>query len=136
MRSTYQKILHFALGLGILITFALPAAALAYTGPLDSACQGNATATVCQDNQKSQSLTDNSIYGPNGIITKAARLLSFIIGVTAVVMIMIAGLKFMTSQGDANQIASARNTALYAVIGLIVAALAQGIILFVLDKVT
>ena len=49
-------------------------------------------------------------------------------------MIMVGGLKYMTSQGDSANVASAKNTILYAVIGLVVVALAQVIVKFVLDR--
>lgn len=132
----FRRLISFLVGVGLTLAVLAPTRfTIAYTGPFDTACSGNATATVCQEKQQSQTLTDNSIYGPNGIITKIARLLSLVIGVAAVVMIMVAGFKFITSQGDANQVASARNTAIYAGVGLVVVALAQSIIIFVLDKI-
>lgn len=125
-------IINFTLVFGVL---APPLAHAAINNPLDKVCADNADSTVCQENGKTQDVTNNSIYGHDGIITKTARLLSIIIGITAVVMIMFAGFKFITSQGDANQVASARNTAIYAVVGLVVVALAQAIIIFVLDRI-
>lgn len=74
--------------------------------------------------------------GPNApsIVIKAVRLFSVVIGVIAVVMVMISGVKYMTSQGDANAVASAKNTLLYALVGIVVAALAQGIVKYVLNR--
>jgi hypothetical protein len=51
-------------------------------------------------------------------------------------MIIIGGLKYITSSGDSNNITSAKNTILYAIIGLVVVALAQFIVKFVLGKAT
>ena len=111
----------------------------AVNDPFQTVCSdsGNAGSTVCQEQNKTQgqTTTSNSLYGPKGIVTITANLLSILIGIIAVVMVMIAGLKFITSQGDSGNIASARNTALYAVIGLIVVALAQSIVIFVLAKI-
>ncbi len=59
---------------------------------------------------------------------------SVIVGVVAVVMIIWGGLRYITSGGDSGKITSAKNTIIYAVIGLIVVALAQFIVQFVLGK--
>ena len=70
----------------------------------------------------------------DSVLKKGLNLFSAIIGIIAVVMIMVGGLKYMTSQGDSANVASAKNTILYAVIGLVVVALAQVIVKFVLDR--
>jgi hypothetical protein len=62
--------------------------------------------------------------------------LSVVVGIVAVIMIMVSGIRFVTSGGDAQKVASAKNGLLYAVIGLAVAALAQIIVQFVLKKAT
>lgn len=69
-------------------------------------------------------------------LKKGINLFSAIIGIIAVVMFMIGGLKYMTSQGDSGQMNSAKNTLLYAAIGLVVVALAQIIVKFVFERFT
>lgn len=69
------------------------------------------------------------------VITVVINILSTIGGIIAVIMIIIAGFKFMTAAGDANSAASARNTIIYAVVGLIVIAFAQIIVRFVLQSI-
>ena len=59
------------------------------------------------------------------------KLLLWAIGVVAVIMLVIGGFKYVTSNGDSNQIHSAKNTILYAVIGLAVAILGQVIVTYV-----
>jgi hypothetical protein len=66
------------------------------------------------------------------VIKFAINLLSVIVGVASVIMIIIGGFKYVTSSGDSNNIANAKNTIIYAIVGLIVAALAQVIARFVL----
>lgn len=61
-------------------------------------------------------------------------ILSFIVGLAAVIMIIIGGFKYITSSGDANNISSAKNTILYAIVGLVVAVLAQVLVRFVLNQ--
>ena len=72
----------------------------------------------------------------NNIIKTVIDLFSLVVGVVAVIMIIIGGLKYITSGGDSGNITGAKNTILYAVIGLVVVALAQFIVKFVLGKAT
>ena len=71
-----------------------------------------------------------------GAVETVINILSLIVGVVAVIMIIIGGLKYITSAGDSNNISSAKNTILYAIIGLVVVALAQVIVRFVLNNVS
>ena len=50
-------------------------------------------------------------------------------------MIVMGGISFATSQGDASKTTKARNTILYGVVGLVVALLAFAIVNFVLGAV-
>jgi hypothetical protein len=72
----------------------------------------------------------------NSVVTTVVNLLSVIVGITAVIMIMISGFKYVTSGGDSSSVASAKNTLIYAIIGLVVVAFAQAIVKFVLQKAT
>jgi hypothetical protein len=55
---------------------------------------------------------------------------------TAIIMIVVGGLKYVTSQGDSSGVASAKNTIIYAVIGIIIVTLAQVIVRFVVARST
>ncbi len=70
------------------------------------------------------------------IIRNVINILLFLIGLVAVLMIVIAGFRFVTSNGDSNIISSARNTILYAIIGIIIAIMAYAIVNFILDNLT
>ena len=72
----------------------------------------------------------------NGIIKTVINIFSVIVGVVAVIMIIIGGLRYITSGGDSGNVSGAKNTIIYAIIGLVVVALAQFIVQFVLNKVT
>lgn len=61
---------------------------------------------------------------------------SVIVGVIAVIMIIYGGLRYITSGGDSGKITNAKNTIIYAVIGLVIVALAQFIVQFVIGKST
>lgn len=136
-----MKILSRLLLTGLLLLAIVVPATSAYaeTNVLDPACAGFSASdpeapTICKDNQTKQSTTDNSIYGKNGIIGKVVQLLAILIGIVAVIMIIIGGLKYVMSSGNPESINSAKNTILYAIIGLIVAVLAQFIIVYVISK--
>jgi hypothetical protein len=68
----------------------------------------------------------------NSLIADVINILSVVVGVVAVIMIIIGGFKYITSSGDSNNVASAKNTIIYAIVGLIIVALAQVIVRFVL----
>jgi hypothetical protein len=51
-------------------------------------------------------------------------------------MIIIGGFQYITSSGDSGKVGTAKNTILYAIIGLVIVALAQFIVRFVLSRVT
>jgi hypothetical protein len=72
----------------------------------------------------------------NNLIHSIINVLSAVVGVVAVVMIIVGGLRYITSGGNDTSVSGAKNTILYAVIGLIIVALAQIIVRFVLTKVT
>ncbi len=72
----------------------------------------------------------------NNVITDIVNIFSVIVGVVSVIMIIYGGFRYVTSGGDSGNVSSAKNTIIYAVIGLVVVALAQFIVQFVLDKVT
>jgi len=61
------------------------------------------------------------------------NVLLFVLGAVAVIMIIIGGIRYTTSNGESAQITSAKNTILYAVVGLVVAILAYAIVNFVLS---
>jgi hypothetical protein len=58
---------------------------------------------------------------------------SILIGVVAVIMIIVGGFRYITSGGDSGKVGSAKNTLIYAIIGLVIVALAQIIVHFVLS---
>ncbi|MES2971857.1 MAG: pilin [Patescibacteria group bacterium] len=86
--------------------------------------------------------TDPSATGINAstkvdsTIRLVINIFSLIVGVVAVIMIIVGGLKYITSGGDSGNITGAKNTILYAIIGLVVVALAQIVVKFVLQKAT
>lgn len=86
---------------------------------------GNNTQTPAQ---ASQSINDT--------LASILQVLSAAAGIAAVIMLIIGGVRYVTSGGKQESVTSAKNTILYAVIGLVIVAVAQLIVHFVLHKVT
>ena len=59
-----------------------------------------------------------------------------IAGVISVLMVTMGAFQYVISQGDAQKVAKAKNTIMYAVIGLVVAITGVGIVNYVIKKVT
>lgn len=68
------------------------------------------------------------------LIKQIINIISIVVGVVAVIMIIIGGLRYITSGGDSSSVSSAKNTILYAIVGLVVVALAQLIVRFVIGR--
>ena len=86
---------------------------------------------------------DNSVYCQNkdkgegqvnGIIKTIVEVLLTAVGAISIIMIVIGGIMFALSSGDAQKAAKARNTVLYAVVGLAVSLFASAIVNFVFNR--
>ena len=80
----------------------------------------------------SQQPTD--LFGNSGVFSEISSVLLFIVGAVAVIMIVIGGLRYVVSGGDASQVQAAKNTILYALVGIIVAILAYAAVNFVINS--
>ncbi len=108
---------------------------------LDPACDITTTdengkqikSPLCPD--ENETIDDNSLFGPGGIATRLVNLFSYIIAIAGVIVIIIGGFKYVISSGDQQNINNAKNTILYAVIGLAIAAVAQLFVRFVLYNI-
>lgn len=128
MKYLKQAIFTLALALGFASFFAVPA--FAYDPIKDSgACKGNDTdPAICKELDGT-----NGKDAVNTTVQNVIDILFYAIGVIAVIMIIIGGIKYATSNGDSSALTSAKNTILYAVVGLVVAILAYAIVNFVLN---
>ena len=70
-----------------------------------------------------------------GELVAILNLVYVVAGIVAVVVIIIGGIRYTTSNGDSNGIQSAKNTIMYAVIGLVVVIIAAAITNFVIEIV-
>lgn len=72
------------------------------------------------------------LTGAGGVIDNVTSTILAILGFIAVVMLIIGGIKYATSAGDAKAVTDAKNTILYALIGLVIAILSYAIVKFVI----
>ncbi len=72
----------------------------------------------------------------NDLVGQIINVFSIVVGIVAVIMIVYGGFRYITSGGDSGNVTNAKNTILYAIIGLVIVALAQFIVKFVLGKAT
>jgi hypothetical protein len=135
-----QRIRNLLIGVVLIFTGGLamvPAAVSAADCPTGTtqvkcdACEGVNTLNGSGSNQ----CDPNAGNKIEDIIAGVIKILSFIVGFAAVVMIIVGGLKFITANGDSGAIASARGTIIYALIGIAIVAIAQILVHFVINKV-
>ncbi|MGI9027280.1 MAG: pilin [Candidatus Saccharimonadales bacterium] len=129
MRKTNIIISAF-IALFVTVSVAAPAHAL-FGGARKEVCKGanlDSTDGACKSDEAANSVEKT--------IANVVNLLSIIVGIAAVILIIVNGLKLVTSGGDSNSISAARNGIIYAIVGLIIVALAQVIVRFVLSKAT
>ena len=119
-----QKITSFLVTLGLVsglgVAVAMPAAAInVYKG-----CDGQ-TSTICKDG------TQENV---NPLIQTVIGTLIFAIGIISTIMIIVGGIRYVLSNGDAARVKSAKDTVLYAVVGLVLSLLAYAIVNFVVTQ--
>ena len=74
------------------------------------------------------------LFGQGGVFTIIINAVLFIIGMIAVVMLIIGAVHYVTSGGDAAAVNKAKNTILYAIIGVVLSFMAYAIINFVVTQ--
>jgi len=117
---------NLALVLGMVAAPLVLAPAVGAVNVFDKACTPGSTDAICSDVDSANA---------KKMITDVTNLLLFLIGAIAVIVIIVGGIKYTTSDGDAAKIKSAKNTILYAVVGLVVAIMAGAIVNFVVANI-
>ena len=75
------------------------------------------------------------LVGVDGVFTKITNTVLYAVGIISVVMLIIGGIRYVISGGDSKKVTDAKNTIMYAIIGLIIAILAYAIVNFVITAV-
>lgn len=131
-----KKLTSLLAAFSILLVFLVPQTVVA-VDVFQPTCSGgefsHSDSTLCKSNENQPS-TGNKIYGQNGVLTRVAKLMAVIVGIASVIMIIIGGFKYVTSSGDPSNVKSAKDTIIYALVGILIAVSTQSIVVFVLSK--
>ena len=138
-----QKIKNLILAVALPLALAVPAlapipASAACNAQGQSIANGASTAATGQEG----SIDCNAVSGgisQTGIGTLAKNVvdwLSWAIGIISIIMIIFAGFKYITSGGESSNVSGAKNTLIYAIVGLVLVVLAQVIVKVVLSGVS
>jgi hypothetical protein len=134
MTKTIKTMLASLLAVPVL---AFGVVALAPAQTANAQCPENGIGTISQGATCAKGAeTPPTLFGDGGIFTTIVNILLFIIGAISVIMLIIGGIRYTISGGDSSAVTSAKNTIMYAIVGIIVAVLAYAIVNFVLRGLT
>ncbi len=129
---------RFVLAVLATILFGLTVSVGSTSAALRDVCANPNTAnsTVCTDSVKADGspLTEDPISGAHGTLIRVTRGVALVAGIAAIIIMLIAAIQYITSNGDSNNIKKAKETILYGLIGLVVIALAQSLIEYIVTK--
>lgn len=111
------------------------AAVLAPVAPASAACDPSAGAQAGINCAQGEGVP-TTLFGDGSIFTTVVNILLFIIGAISVVMLIWGGIRYTTSAGNAAAVTAAKNTIMYAIIGLVIAFLAFAVVNWVLGAIT
>ena len=135
-----SKIKQFLTLTSSLVVLALPIAAPAAVSAASGGCKSNITQNIAQGASSTGSdvncESNDSTNNIGNLAKNIVNIFSFIVGAVAVLMIIYGGFRYITSGGDSGSVGNAKNTLIYAIVGLIIVALAQIIVQFVLSQGT
>lgn len=129
--TTKIKYILASILVSILLTSPVPIQAAS----VFSICQSNSSASqtsVCNTINKHQANNSNPVLI---IIKTVINILSYITGIIALIIILISGARFMISSGDPNRVTTAKNSLIYAIVGIVIFLSAQLIVTYVLNNV-
>lgn len=130
-----KLLLTLSLTLSLVLPLALPA--ISFAAPAGDIQRNLCSGVNLRAEGTCSGLEDQTtIDRINAIIKSFIDLLSLIMGVLAVIMVMLGGFKYVISGGSDSNVSSAKNTIVYALVGIIIVAFAQIIVRFVLTRVT
>jgi len=109
--------------------------------PKAAACQGTGGTWKPDPNAPSSDPNKGECVTPDkrtvtGTIKQVGNVLIFIVGAVSVLMVIIGGMRYALAQGDSNAVSSAKNTVLYAIIGIVLSLASYGLVNFVISNIT
>lgn len=90
---------------------------------------------VINGNYRGEGQPTELFNGPTALIPRAINLMLFVVGILAIFMLIFGGIRYVISGGAADKVKDAKNTILYAIVGLVVAILGYAIVQWVISVV-
>ena len=75
-----------------------------------------------------------NLFGDTGVFRQITNVILYIVGIVAVIMLIVGGIRYVVSGGDSKKVTDAKNTVLYAIIGLVICFFAFAIVNFVISS--
>lgn len=123
-----QSLSHFLLaGATAVVTSALLLTTVTNAASFDGTMQEGA------DSAKGADQATN-LFGASGVFSTITNVLLYIVGAVSVIMIIIGGIRYVTSGGNSANVTAAKNTILYAIVGIVVALLGYAVVNFVITS--
>ena len=126
MKSIIKKISQGLMLVPLLVLGLSFVATPAYAG-----CEDNLSIASGADCARGNGQSANLFSGDDSIFRKVTNVLLFLVGAISVIMLIIGGIRYVISGGDQAQVTSAKNTILYAIVGIVIAFLAFAAVNFV-----
>jgi hypothetical protein len=133
-----QKIKKYILNTGALLLVCsalMPVTAAAQVDIQGATCSGSdIKITANPSNDACKNVDEHAAGTANHLARTIINIMTVLVGILAVIMIIFAGFRYVTSGGSDDAVKGAKNTILYAVVGLVVVSTAQIIVHFVINK--
>ena len=110
MNTLKQRIITLFAAVALSIGFVAPVPSASAVDIISNGCKAGSSSSVCANKG------DNAV----DLIKVVIDIMFFLLGIIAVIMIIIGGVRYTTSNGDASNLTGAKNTILYSVIGLVI----------------
>ena len=124
-KSIFYSISSVVLASAMVIVAQAPVFATSFSGGIEGGVAQSKTSEM-----------PSTLFGNTGIFTQIVSVMLFLVGVLSVVMLIFGGLRYIISRGESKAVESAKNTILYAIVGLIVAIMSYAIVNFVVNSFT
>jgi|ERR1700683_4341639 len=79
--------------------------------------------------------TSANLFAQGGVFQTVADTLIFLVGAVAVIFLIIGGLRYVISNGDPKNVSAAKDTILYAIVGIVVAIVSFAVVSFVITQI-
>lgn len=135
MKQILKKFLSTA---GIVVSVMLMSLGFvgAISSPSYAACDvNNGIGGAVNEDCSKGSGQQTELFGEGGIITLIINIMLFIIGILCVIMIIFGGIRYTISNGDKSKVENAKNTIVYAVVGLVIAIVAFALVNWVFKSI-